>query len=563
MKCLLCGKELPENAKFCDSCGARVSIGNQNSGASDLKVNTFNSVDGVSNANSSELNITGLNNQVSDYNNINETTNNSIDKVELTSNGINSQNNTNNTNDSMSTNGSFNNFIGPGVETINAANINNQNVMNNNGNVASVSTPKKKKNKAPIIVIIIIFVLAILATVAWLFINKKTSTKTIFVDGFKNVSEKLLLTTDDYKSTTSTLKFNLNVNDNSSLGIINILNNLSLDFSVNRDDDNKVIDTFVKANYEGKQALNINVYGNNDSLYLYLAGLYDKYIKLPVSEEEYSKLFQTDTSSNKALKEGLDKAFEAALKDEYLSKSTETIRVNGTDTKVNANRLTLNEKTFKQFASDFTKALREDTAFLKALSSMLDTDIETIKAYLTVDSSTDFAENSVVEFTIYTKGVTNSFAGFAMNIKEASETVSISVLKVDESNYELSITQGSTTIGGKLTIVKNGDTEKLSFSISAGSNTIGFTIDTKYSKKAIIETKDVSGAVSFEEFSQNGAIDVQNNMMKNETLVKLIQDIMTEVQGISSSSTYGDFEYQLDDDYTSDYGVTDSSSLLY
>ena len=420
MKCLLCGKELPENAKFCDSCGARVSIGNQNSGASDLKVNTFNSVDGVSNANSSELNITGLNNQVSDYNNINETTNNSIDKVELTSNGINSQNNTNNTNDSMSTNGSFNNFIGPGVETINAANINNQNVMNNNGNVASVSTPKKKKNKAPIIVIIIIFVLAILATVAWLFINKKTSTKTIFVDGFKNVSEKLLLTTDDYKSTTSTLKFNLNVNDNSSLGIINILNNLSLDFSVNRDDDNKVIDTFVKANYEGKQALNINVYGNNDSLYLYLAGLYDKYIKLPVSEEEYSKLFQTDTSSNKALKEGLDKAFEASLKDEYLSKSTETIRVNGTDTKVNANRLTLNEKTFKQFASDFTKALREDTAFLKALSSMLDTDIETIKAYLTVDSSTDFAENSVVEFTIYTKGVTNSFAGFAMNIKEAS-----------------------------------------------------------------------------------------------------------------------------------------------
>ena len=50
MKCLLCGKELPENAKFCDSCGARVSIGNQNSGASDLKVNTFNSVDGIDNS---------------------------------------------------------------------------------------------------------------------------------------------------------------------------------------------------------------------------------------------------------------------------------------------------------------------------------------------------------------------------------------------------------------------------------------------------------------------------------------------------------------------------------
>lgn len=543
MKCLLCGKELPGNAKFCDSCGARVPSVNENSGVNNINDNATNIIDnGVSNiANNGELE------RQNEFGGLDKTSDNQLNNS-ANSDVINS-----------------NSFVGPSVEAITSNNINSQNMMNSNNSFNANETPssKKKKSKAPIIIIIIIFVVAIIAALAWLFFNKKTKAKTVFVDGFKNVSEKLLLTTDDYKSMNSSLKFNFDVDDSSSEGIINTLNNLSLDFSVNYDDKNQTLDSFVKANYEGNQALNIDLYGSNNSLYLYLDGLYDKYIRLPITEEEYTKMFKQDMTNNKAVKSGLDKAFESALKDEYLSKESETIKINGVDTKVNANKLSFTDKTFEQFALDFTKALREDEEFVKAVASMFDSDIATIKSSLSVDSSTDFEEDTIVEFVIYTKGSSNSFVGGAMNVIQKDEKVSMSVLKIDENNYELSMNQGSTTIGGKLNIVTSGDTKKATFTIDVGSNTIGFTMDTKYYKNAKIETKDVSNAVSFEEFSQNGAVDVQNNMMKNETLVKLIQDIMSETQGLSSSNSYDEEDYQLDGDYTNDYAITDNSDFLY
>lgn len=547
MKCLLCGKELPENAKFCDSCGARVPLVNTNSGVNNINDNASNIIDnGVSSvANNVKLEtqneLGGLTNANANDNQLNNSVNADI---------INP-----------------NSFVGPSVEAITSSNINSQNMMNSNNSMNTNEIPsskKKKSNKAPIIIIIVIFIIGILAGVVWFFFNQKTKAKTVFVDGFKNVSEKLFLTTNDYKSMNSSLKFNFDVNDSSSKGIINILNNLSLDFSSSYDDKNQILDSFIKANYEGNQALNVDLYGSNNSLYLYLDGLYDKYIKLPITGEEYTKMFKQDMSNNKALKSGLDKAFESALKDEYLSKQSETIKINGVDTKVNANKLSFTDKTFEQFALDFTKSLREDEEFLKAAASTFDSDVETIKSSLSIDSSTDFDEDTIIEFIIYTKGASNSFVGGAMNVIEEDEKVSMSVLKIDENNYELSMTQGSTTIGGKLNIVKSGDTKKATFTMTVGSNTIGFTMDTTYSKEAKIDTKDVSNAVSFEEFSQNGAIDIQNNMMKNETLVKLIQDIMSETQGISSYNSYGEEDYQLDDDsYTNDYAMTDNSDMLY
>lgn len=544
MKCLLCGKELPENAKFCDSCGARVPLVNENSGVNSINDNAANIIDnGLSNIASN-----GESEIQNEFGGLDKANDNQLN------------NNTNS--DIINTNS----FVGPSVEAITSNNINSQNMMNSNNPMNTNETPssKKKKSKALIIIIIIIFIVAILAALAWLFFNKKTKAKTVFVDGFKNVSEKLFLTTDNYKSMNSSLKFNFDVDDSSSEGIINTLNNLSLDFSLNYDDKNQTLDSFIKANYEGNQALDIDLYGSNNSLYLYLDGLYDKYIKLPITEEEYTKMFKQDMSNNKALKSGLDKAFESALKDEYLSKQSETIKINGVDTKVNVNKLSFTDKTFEQFALDFTKALREDEEFLKAAAAMFDSDVEAIKSSLSIDSSTDFDEDTIIEFIIYTKGASNSFVGVAMNVIEEDEKVSLSVLKIDENNYELSMTQGSTTIGGKLNIVKSGETQKATFTMTVGSNTIGFTMDTTYSKEAKIDTKDVSNAVSFEEFSQNGAIDVQNNMMQNETLVKLIQDIMSETQGISSSNPYGEEDYQLDDDgYTNDYAITENSEFLY
>ena len=505
MKCLLCGKELPENAKFCDACGARV-IPQQNSGGNNFNgVNVDNSFESI----------------------------NSIDDNNL--NSINGNDNLNSTNGNDNLN-SINNMSVP---------VNNSNNDEHNNKNESV---KKKHNKIPFIIIAVVLLLAALVSVAFLFLNKDKSAKTVFISGFKKVSNGLF-SNKKYSSFNSSLKFNVESNDASLKEISPILNNLSFDVNFNVDSTKKMLKGDINLDYKNQSAVSMGIYGVDNVIYLSLGNLYDKLIKVPMDSSEYNKLYQTSSSDINNIKDGLNNAFANSLSDKYLKKIKENIKINGTSTKVTANKLVLDGTTLKEFIMSFTKELRNDNKFITSLSNLYGISKDQIKSALMVNSKTSFSKDCLVEFTIYTNDNSNSFVGLALDISYDGAKDSISILKSSKNNYVTSITSGSVTINGSINISKSNNGEKIEFSIKYGKNTIGFILDNKYSNNTGIQSIDTNNAISYLEFEKSASTEIQNNILKNETLVKLIQDLSligsdtTSIKDNNSSSSYSDFLY--------------------
>ena len=537
MRCKACGNEISDGSKFCLVCGRPVEDDLNNNNLVSSSANMTNENNNLVPSSSGVDN--NVNEQVNGNVDLNQNRNIGIENnigfnQQVNNEGINNQINNSITNSNVvSVYGNNNTGIGPSVASINSSNINNQNIMNNgitnnitNNEANSTNRKQKKKSFVPImIIIIIVLILGCLAVCGYFILTKKSSSKSIFMEGLNKVANFNSISNNNIALSES-IKLNINSSDSNISEYAKIINNMDLVIDYKKNDSEKAIDGILKVNYKGDNAINVGGYIRENDLYLSLDGLYDKYINIPSDENIYEEI------SNVAM--------DKSLKEEYFKKSKETIIVNNKGKDVTSHKLVIDSKNRKAVVTDYTNALVSDEEFINYIATVskrtsAEVKKELIDSLKSVDETTN---NSIVEISIYTSGLKNDFEGFSINLKSSNE-YSISVLKIDSENYDLIVNYNGVSFTGKINYVEKNKERKANIKLNFGTTDVELNINIIELDDNTVKKINKTESVSTSDFISNSIEDVASKAQSNAALTELINDIRSII------SVYDNYQLQL------------------
>ena len=548
MRCKACGNEISDGSKFCLVCGRPVEDDLNNNNLVSSSANMTNENNNLVPSSSGVDN--NVNEQVNGNVDLNQNRNIGIENnigfnQQVNNEGINNQINNSITNSNVvSVYGNNNTGIGPSVASINSSNINNQNIMNNgitnnitNNEANSTNRKQKKKSFVPImIIIIIVLILGCLAVCGYFILTKKSSSKSIFMEGLNKVANFNSISNNNIALSES-IKLNINSSDSNISEYAKIINNMDLVIDYKKNDSEKAIDGILKVNYKGDNAINVGGYIRENDLYLSLDGLYDKYINIPSDENIYEEISNVNYD---IIKKSVINAMDKSLKEEYFKKSKETIIVNNKGKDVTSHKLVIDSKNRKAVVTDYTNALVSDEEFINYIATVskrtsAEVKKELIDSLKSVDETTN---NSIVEISIYTSGLKNDFEGFSINLKSSNE-YSISVLKIDSENYDLIVNYNGVSFTGKINYVEKNKERKANIKLNFGTTDVELNINIIELDDNTVKKINKTESVSTSDFISNSIEDVASKAQSNAALTELINDIRSII------SVYDNYQLQL------------------
>ena len=425
--------------------------------------------------------------------------------------------------------------VGPGVMPIDSSNINSQNIANNNNintnntnnnvNANNDYSNKKKGSKLPFIIIGIVLVIGIIVGALYLFIFNRKSSKSIFVDGFKNVTSELFKDEDVKKrSIKNTISYNIDASGMGMDEMVSIYNNLKLSNNIQIDTDLKKIDEEIAFNYKDTDLFNFGIYGRDNAVYLGLTGLYDKYIKLPITEEQYGKLFSKNTKDSNNLKIALDSAFEKSLDSKYFTKSKRNVDVSGKTKKYNAYTLTISNDNVKEITKNFINNLIGNEEFLSYMASTYGIDKNTINKYVSEINYSSIKMDNEIMITIFTSGISESYKGIELSTKVEGQEIALRYVKVDNNNAEITLDMGITSF--KVSINKTGNDNNTKTTITADLGVIKMSMIDDMVTSDKVEFKDIDSGkiIEYDEFA-NHSDEILSSIENNAKLKEFIEEV--------------------------------------
>lgn len=425
--------------------------------------------------------------------------------------------------------------VGPSVMPIDSSNINSQNMVNNTNdvNINNNFNNKKKGSKLPFIIIGIVIALILIAATLYLFVFNRKSSKDIFVDGFKNVTNELFKDENiKRKSVKNTISYNIDASGMGMDEIVKIYNNLKLSNNVQIDTDLKKLDEEISFNYKDNDLFSFGIYGRDNYVYLGLTGLYDKYIKLPITEKQYSKLFNSNTKGTKVLKSALDTAFEKSLDSKYFTKNKRNIDVAGKTKKYNAYTLTISNDNIKEITKNFINNLISNEEFISYISSNYGIDKASLNKYVSEIDYSNFKMDNEIMVTIFTSGIGDAYRGVELSTKVEGQEIALRYVKVDNNNSELTLDMGITSF--KVSINKTGDDNNTKTTITADLGVI---------KMSMIDDMVTSNNVEFKDIDTNKVIEYDYfvehsdeilNSIENNTKLKEFMEDFNSLENVNS-----------------------------
>lgn len=420
-------------------------------------------------------------------------------------------------NDVVGNSSSINTFNNPG-ET--------NNIISNN---QDINVSKKKKNKSKVIIFLsVIFVLIVGALIA-LYLFTRKSAKDIFVIGFKKTTNEVF--SSNYlkkKAVSQTIKFN--INGSGLNNISDVYNNMVINNNMAIDINNKKLDDEISLNYDGSNILNIGLYARDNNVYLGFNGLYDKYVKLPITKEQYNYSFKID---NKAMKSAIDEAFIKTFDNKYFTKSKEKVTIDGKIKKVDAYTLTIDNSNVKDIMKNFIENLVNNKEFISMLSENYNVDANEIKNSINEIDYSELVMNAPISITIYTKGFNYSFVGIEFIVDNST---SLRVLKKDNNNLIATINLGTGSIDATINKKEVGNKSTITTNLDMmGLMNMSMIIDSIDNKNVEFKNIDNKDSIEYKDFIKNDVNDVVNKISKNEKLIELI--------GKLNNSSGGDINY--------------------
>lgn len=379
-----------------------------------------------------------------------------------------------------------------------------------------------KNTKGLMIGGIVLVVLLFLTVLAYLLIpTKPKKVFTTAIEKVYNTSKENQ--TKEFTGGKFTIKTDLHSNKTNEEKILEILNNLNISIDYKVDTNSKRMHMALDSDYKEKDLLKASIDIKDNNAYVFLEDIYSKYLSVPVEGiEEMFTAFEKIKDYETLLKQ-VKNALDKSLKEEYFSKESATITLNGKNVKVTDNQLVLNEKNVKEIANVLSDELNNEE-FIKSYSAFTDcTEEETKEMLESLKTEEIDLEGETLIVSIYTKGLQNKFAGIAFK----DESDRISILKNTETNYTYEIKMDNKNYKGDVEIKENEKNinMKISFDIEGIHGSIA--LDYVNNNDVNIPDVDTKNAVSSEDLSQKEAMEILEKLQENEGIVELVQALST------------------------------------
>ena len=375
------------------------------------------------------------------------------------------------------------------------------------------SVPKRKRGG--LVVVIILFLIAL--GVGGFYCYKQFFAKNaieVLMNGMFDYLEASI-DDNDFSSVVGDfqIQMNLQSSDAQNNEVLAIFNKLDFSGSYGIDFDQSIMSIDFNSNYDDKDLFDFSLYTEYGRGYIYLDGLYDKYIDTSI--DNYSEMFERNLDDYKYLVVGFRKAMESSLKDEYYV--VEKVSVDGK--RLEKTTLDLTGDNYQEWNKNFTEVLINDSNFIESYAKVFDMEVEDVRKELE-DGLEEDKDYDGEEYILYMDG----FEMFKFEINSEEDRIVVSAggkNKYDYQLFEKGIEYGS----GSIEIGTNDDSAIISYYDNEEEIGIELMVEVTAKENEVVKRIDVSNSISVEKISDDDVMSIYNKLMENEGIVKIIEEV--------------------------------------
>ena len=375
------------------------------------------------------------------------------------------------------------------------------------------SVPQKKHRGLVIVIVLFLVVLLVVGGIFYYKLKYSKNSIQLLFDAVYDYLE-IYIENGDYDSLTGTFSMQMKFQSTDETEIFNIFNKLDFSGNYGVDYNKNIMSLDFSSNYDDKDLIDMSIYTEYGRAYIYLNGLYDKYIDTSV--DDYSALFERNLDDYKTVINRIRRTMNESLKDDYFTVEKVTVD----SEKLTKTTLDLTGNNYQEWNKNFTKMLLKDEVYLESYAKILDKDIEYVKKELN-DALEDEKDYEGEKIVLYTKK--NRIVKFEMSNSEDRI-----VIKNNDDKYEYELYNNGVEIAsGTVKVNMNDNGSKILFSYYDNEEQLGMeiTIDISVKTNGEVEKKDVTNSISSEKISEDDIISIYNKLMENEGVVKIIEEV--------------------------------------
>ena len=390
---------------------------------------------------------------------------------------------------------------------------------------------KKSSKKVGIIITVVVLLLVIGAIVGGIiYLNSTRKPEKIFAKTIEDTFQ--MVKTENYRKAKMELELSAEINaEDAEIKAVNeMLKAIKLKATLETDLDKKIFNENLLATYDGEQVISVDLLVQDNKMYAYLNDLFSKYIEFNEADLEGVDLSSIFTATEAVeVDENLLKDIKQILIDEVNSRELTQEKTKLNDENVLKTTLRLTPNDILDIAIKILNKINEYENIPELEEAIEDLRIEM--------EYSDETEN-YVDISVYTKGLKNDLvkAEVLMIDKDYDEAIIFELEKNSEQEYtiSMSLNEESTSVSEATELMsitvneenENKGTIKFEMNIEdQGSIVLNINYNVDYNVN--IEKRDVSNSIDANSLTEEDAMEIRENIQKNEILYGLLELMMT------------------------------------
>lgn len=426
----------------------------------------------------------------------------------------------------------------------------------------------KNKNFKGLIIGGAILLVLIIAVVAALVITSQPK----FIIG--KAIDKIVYMDNDYNSKVieAELKLSLDSKDENVKELSDEIKKCKLTIGQQIDNKSKKAISELGLTYDNKDVISGQIIYTDDTTYLYLKDLFDKYID--IDSEEMNEMVETllfndaITKNEKNVQKKAVNIIKNELKKQIkengsFSKSTEKLG----GEKANKATVKFSKKEWKNVLINTLSELSENKDYLDCFEESKEEILKELKSSLEEKNT---STNETIEISIYTKGLLKQFKGIEIKFDDQDEDQagSLKIVKKDKENYSYSLIANDNEVTGTAKIIsednKKSKEKNTNIIITFNAEELGtVTLSAKYNEKTdvSIDSVKIKDSIKASELTDTDTKQFINNLKTRPLIGDIINSMSSNL--LSGNLSFNSSEDDDDDNDTTTNGNTTSTGKNY
>ncbi len=372
---------------------------------------------------------------------------------------------------------------------------------------------KPKQGKKSIFIIIALLVVMIAIVGAYLL--RLNQSRYIFdkkINQYFSTSEKV-----NYNTMKVNADLSLSVNgvdaDVQELGELVNDAKISINAEVDQETQEEIVGLKLTKNEKELLGINAKLAIKTDDMYMNLGELFDKTIKMKISEvyDADVSMFTTENVNPKASSIVM-KELKAQLKDEYFSKE----KVNIENENLIKNTMELPLEDVAAIIQNICENLSDNEEFLNYFENP-----EEIKESLQdISDEADtyiFEEDEYLTIDVYTKGFMKEIVRVDVSMDIEGDNYQMAFTKLSETEYSYKLyVDDEEQLSGKINYVNHENDFSIEFSVEAEGTQIAMKVAGNVVYNEALSDFDTSNTVNYKELTMDDMYEIMGNFMSSE-----------------------------------------------